>query len=131
MRLPRDPSLVRWGDFDADGGYLHGRELLSRPDRPTAIFAGSDYQALGVMRAARELGLRIPEDLSVVGYDNLSISRWFDPAITTVNQPLREMAALATQMLLTLSDGGVPASTRVELGTELVVRSSTAPPATP
>lgn len=129
VRLPRDPALVRWGNFDAESGYHHGRELLARPDRPTAIFAGSDYQALGVMRAARELGLRIPEDLSVVGYDNLPITEWFDPAITTVNQPLREMASLATQMLITLSTGGRPASTQVELGTELVTRASTAPPA--
>ncbi|WP_235866306.1 LacI family DNA-binding transcriptional regulator [Serinibacter arcticus] len=127
-QLPRDPALVRWGAFDAESGYRFGRELLSLPDRPTAIFAGSDYQALGVMRAARELGLRIPEDVSVVGYDNLPITQWLNPALTTINQPLREMASLATRMLLTLSAGGPAPTTQVELGTELVVRASTAPP---
>ncbi|WP_199916537.1 LacI family DNA-binding transcriptional regulator [Miniimonas sp. S16] len=126
--LLRDPQLVRWGSFDAESGYVHARALLELPERPTAIFAGSDYQALGVMRAARELGLRIPEDLSVVGYDNLPITEWLNPPITTVNQPLREMAALATEMLLTLASGGRPASTQIELLTELVPRASTAPP---
>ena len=126
--LSADPSLVRWGPFEAASGYRHALELLSRPDRPTAIFAGSDYVALGVARAARERGLRIPEDLSLVGYDNLPITEWLNPALTTVNQPLREMAGLATQMLLALAEGRPPASTRVDLMTELVVRDSTARP---
>ena len=126
--LSADPSLVRWGPFEAASGYRHALELLSRPDRPTAIFAGSDYVALGVARAARERGLRIPEDLSLVGYDNLPITEWLNPALTTVNQPLREMAGLATQMLLALAEGRPPASTRVDLMTELMVRDSTARP---
>lgn len=126
--VPWDPALIRWGAFDAESGYRHGRDLLDRPDRPTAVFAGSDYQALGVLRAARELGLRVPEDLSVVGYDDLPISQWLDPGLTTVHQPLREMAAMATRMLLTLSAGGQPPSMQVELVTELVIRSSTAAP---
>lgn len=129
LDLPWDPGLVRWGTFEAESGYRHGRDLLDRPERPTAIFAGSDYQALGVLRAARELGLRVPEDLSVVGYDDLPISRWLDPSLTTVHQPLREMAGLATRMLLTLSTGSEPPSRQIELVTELVIRSSTAPPA--
>lgn len=126
--LARDPSLVRWGLFDPPSGYQHGRDLLARPDRPTAIFAGSDLQAMGVLRAARELGLRVPQDLSVVGYDNLPIAEWIDPPLTTVNQPLREMAGLAARILLTLAAGETPDSTQVELVTELVVRHSTAPP---
>lgn len=129
LGVPWDPALIRWGAFDAESGYRHARDLLAGPDRPTAVFAGSDYQALGVLRAARELGLRVPEDLSVVGYDDLPISQWIDPGLTTVHQPLREMAAMATRMLLTLAAGGEPPSTQVELVTELVIRSSTAPPA--
>ena len=82
------------------------------------------------MRAARAMGLRIPEDLSVVGYDNLPITEWMSPPLTTVNQPLREMGSLGAQMLLTLAEGRTPSSTRVDLMTELVVRDSTAPPAT-
>lgn len=127
--LRADPTLVRWGDFESDGGYRHAHDLLSQENPPTAIFAGSDMQALGVIRAAQELGLRIPEDLSVVGYDDLPIAAWFSPPLTTIHQPLRRMAALATQMLITLSQGGTPDSARLEIGTELVVRSSTGTPA--
>lgn len=126
--LARDPSLVRWGKFDPESAYAHGRDLLEREDRPTAIFAGSDLQAMGVLRAARELGLNVPRDLSVVGYDNLPITEWLNPALTTVNQPLRAMAGLATRIVLALASGTPPDSTRVELVTELVERASTAPP---
>lgn len=126
--LEYDPELTRWGDFDKRGGYRHALELLQGPNRPTAIFAGSDYQALGVMRAARELNLVIPRDLSVVGYDDLPITEWLTPPLTTVNQPLAQMATLATQMLISIARGEKLVSSHVELGTELVVRESTAPP---
>ena len=81
------------------------------------------------MRAARELGLRIPEDLSIVGYDDLPVTEWIGPPLTTIHQPLQEMAATATRMVLALARGEVPANPRIELGTELVIRESTAPPA--
>jgi LacI family transcriptional regulator len=122
-----DPDLVRWGDFHVTGGYEHGLRLLHRADRPTAIFAGSDYQCLGVMRAVRELGLSIPEDVSVVGYDDIPLAQWLGPSLTTVRQPLRDMAATATQMVLSLAAGERPANLRIDLATELVVRESTAP----
>ena len=125
-----DPGLVRYGDFFVGGGYTHGMDLLDRPDRPTAIFAGSDFQALGVLRAARELGLRVPQDLSVVGYDDLPVTEWIGPPLTTIHQPLYEMAATATRMVLGMARGEAPANPRIELGTELVIRESTAPPAT-
>ncbi|MFE6735810.1 LacI family DNA-binding transcriptional regulator [Microbacterium sp. NPDC057650] len=127
--IPWDPALVRWGDFDAASGYEHGMDLLSRPDHPTAVFAGSDYIALGIARAARECGLRIPDDLSLVGYDNLPITEWLNPPLTTVNQPLREMGALAAQMLIASADGQQPSSMKMDLMTELVERESTAAPA--
>jgi LacI family transcriptional regulator len=126
--LTVDPELVRYGSFQLTAGYRHGMELLTRPDRPTAIFAGSDTQAMGVFRAARRLGLDIPRDLSVVGYDNIPVAAWLGPALTTVNQPLRDMAGTATQMLLDLARGGDLPASRVDLVTELVVRESTAPP---
>jgi LacI family xylobiose transport system transcriptional regulator len=128
--LPADPSLVVAGDFHHDAGYRLGLELLRRPDRPTAVFAGNDLQALGLYEAARELGLRIPEDLSVVGFDDLPVARWVGPPLTTVRQPLTEMAEAAARLVLEL--GRAPqerAATRVELATSLVVRSSTAAPA--
>ncbi|MFD6563710.1 LacI family DNA-binding transcriptional regulator [Micromonospora profundi] len=126
-----DRELVCYGSFSAHAGHAHGLRLLSRPDRPTAIFAGSDIQAMGVLRAARKCGLRVPEDLSVVGYDNLPVSAWTDPALTTINQPLGDMAGIATQMLLDLAKGNEPATSRIDLVTELIVRESTAAPTHP
>ena len=123
-----DPVLVRNGDFHHVGGYQAARELFELADPPTAIFAGSDEQAFGVAEAARVTGRRIPEDLSVVGFDDLAISRWFSPPLTTVRQPLVEMGRIAAEMLLAMIDGQEPRGRQVELATELVVRSSTAPP---
>ncbi|MBN1172131.1 MAG: substrate-binding domain-containing protein, partial [Micromonosporaceae bacterium] len=124
-----DPELVRYGNFYLTAGYECGMQLLARPDRPTAIFAGSDMQAIGVFRAAQQLGLRIPEDLSVIGYDNLPVAAWTSPALTTINQPLRDMAGAATRMLLDLARGTAPRTSRIDFVTELVVRESTTPPA--
>ncbi|MFJ8441327.1 LacI family DNA-binding transcriptional regulator [Kitasatospora griseola] len=87
-RLPVDPELIHEGDFHHEAGYAAARALLTRDDRPTAIFAGNDLQALGVYEAARELGLRVPQDLSVVGFDDLPPARWVGPPLTTVRQPL-------------------------------------------
>ncbi|MFE9428837.1 LacI family DNA-binding transcriptional regulator [Kitasatospora sp. NPDC006697] len=129
--LPFDPALVRDGDFHHEAGYRAGLELLRAPDRPTAVFTGNDLQALGLYQAARELGLRIPDDLSVVGFDDLPLARWVGPPLTTVRQPLTEMAEVATRMVLDLARGAQPSTLRVELATTLVERSSTAaPPAT-
>jgi LacI family transcriptional regulator len=127
--LELDPGLVRYGNFSRGDGYEHGMALLDRPDRPTAIFAESDMQAIGVLRAARRLGIDVPGQLSLIGYDNLPLANWTEPALTTVEQPLRDMAGIATRMLLDLVRGIEPASPRIDLVTELVVRESTAPPA--
>lgn len=124
-----DSELILHGDFLVGSGHDHGHALLSLPDRPTAIFAGSDLQAFGVFEAARQRGLRVPGDLSVVGFDDLPLSRSAWPPLTTVRQPLQEMAALATRMALGISRGESLESRRVELSTDLVVRESSAPPA--
>ena len=97
-----------------------GARCCSLPDRPTAIFAGSDLQAFGLYEAARVLGLRVPDDLSVIGFDDLPMARWAWPPLTTIRQPLTEMAATATRIVL-----GDDTQTRVELATSLVVRQST------
>lgn len=123
------PGWIRFGDFRRQGGEHHAAELLRLPDRPTAIFAGNDAQALGVLHAASALGLSVPRDLSVVGYDDLAIAELAHPRLTTVHQPLREMAEQATRLLLQLLDGPRPEVTRIELATSLVVRDSTAAPA--
>ncbi|MEU8266978.1 LacI family DNA-binding transcriptional regulator [Sphaerisporangium sp. NPDC049002] len=123
-----DPELIRNGDFLVDSGHVHGKAFLELPDPPTAIFAGSDMQAFGVFEAARRAGLRVPDDLSVVGFDDLPLARSAWPPLTTVRQPLEEMAALATRMALEISQGESPETRRVELATDLLVRDSTAPP---
>jgi len=123
-----DPTLIRHGDFRHFGGYSRARELLALPDRPTAIFAGSDEQAFGVVEAARVCGLAVPGDLSVVGFDDLPMSRWAAPPLTTVRQPLAQMGCAAAQMLQSLLEGRALSRVRVELSTTLIVRSSTAPP---
>ncbi len=123
-----DPALVRDGDFHHEAGYTAGRELLRLPDRPTAVFAGNDLQALGLYEAARERGLRIPLDLSVVGFDDLPLARWISPPLTTVRQPLTEMAEAAVRLVLRLGRGEEPGAPRVDLATWLVERASTAPP---
>lgn len=125
--LEIDPSLTAFGDFHVEGGHTWAMEVLRRPDRPTAVFAGSDLQAIGVLEAAGKLGLSTPEDLSVVGYDDVAVAKWSRPALTTVHQPLRKMAEAAAQMLLRLR-AGENTTTRMELATSLVIRKSTAPP---
>lgn len=127
--LSVDETLVRFGDFRVDGGRAIALELLSRPDRPTAIFAGSDLQALGVIEAARTLGLRVPTDLSIVGYDDLALAQWSSPALTTIHQPLTAMAEEAARLVVRMSDAPLDTIPRMDLATRLVVRESTAPPA--
>lgn len=124
--IPVDRALIRYGDFHVDGGRTHALELLQREQRPTAIFAGSDLQALGVLDAARQLGISVPAQLSIVGYDDLQVARWSSPALTTVHQPLIEMAEEAARMVLRLREGERPNNLRLDLATSLVVRQSTA-----
>ena len=121
---------MRHGDSLVGGGRRLGAELLSLPDPPTAIISGSDEQAYGVYLAARDHGLRIPEDLSVVGNDDVDLCQWISPQLTTVRQPLAAMAREATRMVIELARGGVRPNPRVELATSVVVRASTAPPRT-
>jgi LacI family xylobiose transport system transcriptional regulator len=126
--VPVEPELVRVSTLYVEGGLADGRELLRLPQPPTAIFAANDLQALGVYEAARQAGVRIPDDLSVVGFDDLSFTRWSGPPMTTVRQPLVQMGATAATMVLDLAAGRTLEQHRVELTTRLVVRESTAPP---
>jgi LacI family xylobiose transport system transcriptional regulator len=124
-----DPALVRSGRFVFEDGLAQGRELLARRPRPTAVVCGNDLQAMGVYEAARERGIRIPEQLSVVGFDDIEYARWCGPPLTTVRQPLVEMGSAATELVLALAAGEQPAQVRIELATTLVERASTARPA--
>ncbi|MFE2276901.1 LacI family DNA-binding transcriptional regulator [Streptomyces sp. NPDC059454] len=122
------PEYVRHADSGEDAAGRRMRELLELPEPPTAVFVCADRMALGVYAALAERGLRVPDDMSVVGYDDLPEARWLTPALTTVRQPLSEMAATALRLLLRMMDGHRPESTRTELSTRLVERASTAPP---
>jgi DNA-binding LacI/PurR family transcriptional regulator len=126
--LPVEPGLVVTADLTREDGWGAAAALLARPDRPTAIFTANDLQALGVYQAAREAGLRIPDDLSVVGFDDLPVVAWVDPPLTTVHQPLTEMAVAATELAMSLGRGEKAPQIGLEIATTLTVRSSTAPP---
>ena len=126
--LAVDPDLVVVGDFDHESGFRAGQRLLALPEPPTAVFAASDQMALGLYEAARQRGLRVPEDLSVVGFDDLPLARWASPPLTTVRQPLADMGMVAARAVLRLVGGESVETPRVELATALVVRDSTAAP---
>lgn len=126
--LTADPDLVVEGNFDFESGFRAGRRLLDLAQPPTAIFAASDQMALGVTEALRRARLSVPDDISVVGFDDLPLVRWSSPPLTTVSQPLVAMGRLAVHTVLRLVQGDRLESTRVELATTLVVRDSTAPP---
>lgn len=123
-----DPHLHQPGGFVAETGYEAMKKLLGLPEPPTAVFAGNDMQAMGVYRALYESGLRTPDDVSVVGFDDLPLSSLLAPALTTIRQPVREMGVLATRMLLRTIAGEKLESDRVEVATSLVVRESSGPP---
>ncbi len=125
--IPVDERLVHFGNFDTSDGQAGAGSVLDLPNPPTAIFAGSDMQAFGVYQEAAARGLRIPEDLSVVGFDDIAFSALMTPPLTTVRQPLARMAGEAVRLLLDADDGIPGPPPRVELATHLVVRGSTGP----
>ncbi|MEV6633025.1 substrate-binding domain-containing protein [Actinoplanes sp. NPDC051470] len=123
---PPPPSFVKQGTFTHEHGLVAGSALLTMPEPPTAVFAASDESASGVIEAARGLGRRVPEDLSVVGFDDTQVARFSSPPMTTIRQPLREMGRVAARTALRLAADEHPDSFHIELATELVVRRSTA-----
>ncbi len=124
-------GTVLEGDWTADAGYRLGRELLSvrREDAPTAVFAANDQLALGVLHAASQLGLRVPHDLSVVGFDDMPEAAHFQPPLTTVRQDFTEIGRRAMARLVSAL-GGEDAPADALILPELIVRESTAPPRT-
>lgn len=126
--VPVDESLLRLGAFEHDQGRDAARELLLMPDRPTAVFAANDRTALATLEVAGELGIAVPGDLSVVGFDNIPESALATPALTTVQQPIRQMGYDAMTMLVALIEGNEPPDIHIELETTLVRRGSTAAP---
>ncbi|MFB9685133.1 LacI family DNA-binding transcriptional regulator [Amycolatopsis plumensis] len=120
-----DEDLIRIGAYDPEVSAASAHALLTGPDRPTAVFAANDISAIATVDAARELGLAVPDDLSVVGFDNVPESALCSPPLTTVDQPIREMGHRAIRMLIALINGDEVERTHVTLDTGLVVRRST------
>jgi len=129
LGLDADEGLIVEGDFRVEGGAKAARQLLGLESPPTAIFASSDLEAFGVIRVARELGISIPRDLSLIGFDDIPEASNVTPPLTTVRQPMREMGLLAAEMLITAVEEGQPKTSAVELPTQLIVRETTGPPA--
>jgi LacI family transcriptional regulator len=123
-----DETLVTHCAFTYDASRQVAADLLDRSDRPTAIFAASDEIALGVMEEARRRSIRIPQDLSIVGFDDTFLASRSAPPLTTVAQPLLEMGRVATRSLAQMINNDVVNTRHIELATHLVVRDSTAPP---
>jgi LacI family transcriptional regulator len=126
--LAADPALEAQGAYTFASGYEAGKALLGLADRPTAIFASNDDMAAGVINAAHESGVRVPEDLSVVGFDDSNIASVVWPRLTTIHQPIRDMAREAAGALLALIEDG-EAPPHQQLPFQLVVRGSTGPAA--
>jgi LacI family transcriptional regulator len=124
-----DPELAIESDFAVGGGHASAGALLDLPSPPTAIFAFNDQLAIGAMRAALERDLRVPEDLSIVGFDDTATAELVTPALTTVRQPLAEMGRMAVSLLIRLLENRSVEALHVELETQLIVRGSTAAPA--
>jgi LacI family transcriptional regulator len=120
--LPLDVSLIVEGDFSEQGGYLAMRQLISH--RPEAVFVGSDTMALGALRALRQAGLVVPDDIAIVGYDDLPSAAVSDPPLTTVRQPIRRLGAQAVENLLDVLKNGPYPPRHVISPTELIIRES-------
>jgi LacI family transcriptional regulator len=126
-----DPALIRSDLFSVATGAEHARALLTSDEPPTAIMAADDEIAVGVLATAHELGIRVPDDLSVTGFDDTPQAAWTTPPLTTVHQHLEGMGAMAVQTMLVMTEGRRPSSRHVELATSLTVRESTAPAPSP
>jgi DNA-binding LacI/PurR family transcriptional regulator len=123
-----NPALVAEGAFTEEGGYRAARTLLESSARFTAVFAANDLSALGVVTAVVESGRRVPEDISVVGFDDIRLAEYTSPPLTTIRQPAAEIARRATELLMDLTQGKQVKVTRHLLVPELVVRKSSGAP---
>jgi LacI family transcriptional regulator len=120
--MASDPDLIVEGDFTEAGGYVALQRLL--PRRPDAVFAASDPMALGALRALREAGRRVPEDVAVVGFDDMPFAARTEPPLTSLRQPVHRTGAVAAETLIDIIATGDVQPRRIILPTELVIRSS-------
>ena len=122
-----DAALVAQGAFTQSSGYSAARELLALPSPPTAIFAGNDEMAFGALDAINSCGLKVPADVSVIGFDDIPTSSYVFPTLTTMHQPFQAMAARAVTEVVDIIQGGETSAARIGFPMELVVRHSTGP----
>jgi LacI family transcriptional regulator len=120
-----DPRLVRHGPATVEWGHSAGLELLRLPEQPTALVGFNDKAAVGALQAATELGLRVPQDVSIAGFDDIDLSRATRPMLTTVRQPLPELGRMAVSLLIRVLERHELDALHVELATELIIREST------
>ncbi len=125
--IPFRPELVAHGDGKPAGGEEAMRQILRLPERPTAVFCYNDMSALGALKAARSGKVRVPEDMSLIGFDDLFLASYASPPLTTVRQPMAHMGRLATEIVVKLLSGA-SCEFNLKVSGELVVRESTAPP---
>jgi LacI family transcriptional regulator len=123
-RIPYDEALVRYGDFNPESGYQQMKELLSIDELPSAVFVASDVVAIGAKAAIVEQGLKIPQDIALVGFDDVPLARYLDPPLTTVHLPASELATRASKMLIQIIQGEKPSEKQVLLESQLIVRQS-------
>lgn len=126
--IPFEPALVREGDWQVSSGHEHALHLLRLPDPPTALFCANDLMAVGALEAVRELGLDVPGDVSVVGYDDQDIARYTQPPLSTVLLPNYEMGRWAAESLIAQVNGGVVRRTSMKMDCPMVERDSVAAP---
>jgi LacI family transcriptional regulator len=126
--LPVDADLIRVGDYELEISAEPARQLLTLADRPTAIFAANDLSAIQTLHVAHELGLDVPGDVSVVGFDNIPESALIEPPLTTIDQSIQEMGRRAVELLVDLIEGDTAPPGQITLPTRLVVRRSSGPP---
>src|SRR5256714_5254899 len=124
--IAADPRLIVESGYTEEGGARAAERLLALPDRPTGIFAVTDMTAVGAFGAARRLGLRIPEEVAIVGYNDIPLANRMVPALTTVHVPIHDFGSVAARLLLEQIETGEPSQRRVIFRPELIVRGSTA-----
>lgn len=122
--LETDEALIREGDFYLDAGYSLALEMLSSPNRPTAVIAASDEMAIGAMRAAKELGISVPSQLAVMGFDDIRMASICEPPLSTIAQPKEEFGKISTQLLIALLQGRLQSKSHIFISDELIIRQS-------
>jgi LacI family transcriptional regulator len=123
-RLPVDPALIQMGNFHIEGGYEAVQVLLKLSNRITAVFAANDLMAVGALRGIAARGLRVPDDVAVVGFDDIALAKYTEPPLTTIKQPIREIGKLATELIMARVNGERREPQNHRLKTNLIVRGS-------